>query len=361
VTEPLPWPVQAPSLPDAPRTRNPRPTIGFFLAAVLAVAGAAVVFSLVRDRASGAAASGSGAGSGAVVIETDLAYQGAAAAGTGIVLSSSGEILTNNHVIRGATTIDVVVPGTGRTYKATVTGYDVSRDIAVLQLEGASGLKTATLGDSSTVAVGDAVTALGNAGGTGSLVRASGTVTRLDASITANDDSGGTETLTGLIETNANVQPGDSGGPLLDANGRVVGVDTAASSTGGGYAAYSQTTAGYAVPIDTALEIVDQIESGDGPSTVHVGGTAFLGVTLQQRPDGGVAIADVVSGGAADDAGLAAGDTITGVDGQSVSSSSDVSTALLAKHPGDTVTVGFTSRDGVSATVTVTLGSGPAQ
>jgi S1-C subfamily serine protease len=361
MTEPLPWPVQAPSLPDAPPTRHARPTVGLFLAAVLAVAGAAIVFSLVRDRATGAAAGGRGTGSGAVVIETNLAYQGAAAAGTGIVLSASGKILTNNHVIRGATTINVVVPGTGRTYKATVAGYDVSHDIAVLHVEGASGLKTAALGDSSTVTVGDAVTALGNAGGTGSLTRASGTVTRLDAAITANDDSGGSETLTGLIETNANVQPGDSGGPLLDADGRVVGVDTAASSTGGGYAAYSRTTAGYAVPIDTALEIVDQIESGDASSTVHVGGTAFLGVTLQTSPYGGAAIADVVSGGAADDAGLAPGDTITAIDGQSVSSPSDVSTALLAKHPGATVTVGYTSPDGTSATVTVTLASGPAQ
>jgi S1-C subfamily serine protease len=273
--------------------------------------------------------------------------------------AASGEILTNNHVIHGATAIDVIVPETGRTYTATVVGYDVSHDIAVLQAKGASGLATAALGRSSTLEVGDAVTALGNAGGTGSLTRASGTVTRLGTSITANDEDGGSETLTGLIETNANVQPGDSGGPLLDVAGRVVGVDTAASASG--LQNISQTTAGYAVPIDTALDIVDQIESGRSSSAVHVGGTAFLGVTLQTSPYGGVTIADVVSGGAADSAGLGAGDVITAVDGQSVSAPADVSGALLSKRPGDTVLIALTSQDGASQTATVTLASGPAQ
>jgi S1-C subfamily serine protease len=359
MNEPLPWPVHAPGVPDVARRKPARPTVGLFVAAVLAAAGAAIVLSLLSDRATVPAA---GSGNGAVIIETDLAYQGAAAAGTGIVLSSSGEILTNNHVIRGATTIDVRVPGTGRTYTATVAGYDVSHDIAVLQLKGASGLKTATLGDSSTLDVGDAVTALGNAGGTGSLTRATGTVTALDTSITANDDGGGSETLTGLIETDANVQPGDSGGPLLDADGRVVGVDTAASSAGFGYQSISaQTTAGYAVPIAAALSIVDQIESGESTSTVHVGGTAFLGVSLETSPYGGVTVANVVSGGAADDAGLEAGDAITAVGGQSVTSPADVSSRLLSEHPGDTASVTYTTQDGVSRTVSVTLASGPAQ
>jgi S1-C subfamily serine protease len=168
-------------------------------------------------------------GTGFVVIDTNLAYQGEQAAGTGMVLTSSGEVLTNNHVIRGATTVKVVVPATGRSYSASVVGYDVSDDVAVLQASGASNLKTASLGSSSTVDVGEPVKAVGNAGGTGRLTSASGTVTGLARAITVNNDQGGSERLTGLIETNAAVRPGDSGGPLLNAGGQVVGMDTAAS------------------------------------------------------------------------------------------------------------------------------------
>ncbi len=353
MSELAPEPFRLPDLSPVPSRRRFLPLAAGLLAVV---AGVAV---LAAGRGTRTVAGG---GTGVVVIETNLAYQGAAAAGTGIVLASSGEILTNNHVVRGATTIRVVVPGTGRTYStytATVAGYDVSRDIAVLQAQNASGLKTASLADSSTLQLGDTVTAVGNAGGTGALTRATGAVTALDTSITANDDAGGSELLNGLIETSADVQPGDSGGPLLDASGRVVGVDTAAASAGG-YQNISQTTAGYAVPIGTALEIAGQIESGDGSSTVHVGTTGFLGVSLQSDPYGGVSIADVVSGGAADDAGLAPGDVITAIDGRSVSAPADVSAALLGKHAGDTVAVSYV-RDGTSETVTAGLESGPAQ
>ena len=168
-------------------------------------------------------------GSGVVVIDTNLAYQDARAAGTGMVLTSSGEVLTNNHVIRDATAIRVVVPSTGRSFTASVVGYDTTDDVAVLQASGASNLKTIPLGDSSAVSAGESVTALGNAGGTGSLRAASGTVTRVDRAITVSDDQGGSESLTGMIETNAAVQPGDSGGPLLNASGQVIGMDTAAS------------------------------------------------------------------------------------------------------------------------------------
>ena len=161
-------------------------------------------------------------GKGIVVIDTNLAYQGAAAAGTGMVLTSSGEILTNNHVIQGATTIRVVVPGTKHSYTARVLGYDATRDVAVLQLQNASNLKTSSIGDSSTLTVGAKVTAVGNANGTGKLASAKGTVTGLGKSINVQNDSGGTEQLSSLIETNAALQPGDSGGPLLDSSGKVV-------------------------------------------------------------------------------------------------------------------------------------------
>src|SRR3954447_13443895 len=176
-------------------------------------------------------------GTGVVVIETDLAYQGNQAAGTGMVLTPSGEVLTNNHVIAGATTIRVVVPGSGKSYRARVVGYAVSDDVAVLQLSGASGLATVET-DSSTPAVGKKVPALETAGGTGGLTPAAGTVTGVDRSITASDDNGDSERLTGLIEVDANVQPGDSGGALLNAADRVIGMNTAASTGNRGFAGF---------------------------------------------------------------------------------------------------------------------------
>ena len=142
-------------------------------------------------------------GTGVVVIETNLAYQNAAAAGTGIVLTSSGRILTNNHVIAGATTIRVVLPKTTHTYTARVVGYDTTADVAVLQLQNASHLKTVKTGSASNLKLGARVTAVGNAGGTGRLTSSRGNVTGLNRSITVQGDNGTTEQLTGLIETNA--------------------------------------------------------------------------------------------------------------------------------------------------------------
>ena len=169
---------------------------------------------------------------GLVDIESTLSYQGAEAAGTGMVLTSKGEILTNNHVIEGASSIRVVDVGNGKTYGATVVGYDRTADVAVLQLEHASGLQTVRLGNSSSVRKGQGVVGIGNAGGSGGTPSfAGGSVTALDQSITASDEAEGTsEQLTGLIETNADIQPGDSGGPLVNSSGKVIGMDTAASA-----------------------------------------------------------------------------------------------------------------------------------
>ena len=298
-------------------------------------------------------------GTGVVVINTNLAYQGGAAAGTGMVLSSTGEILTNNHVIAGATTIRVVLPGTGRSYTARVLGYDTTDDIALLQLQSASNLKTVTIGNASKLVIGARVTAVGNANGGGRLLSAKGTVTGLNRSITVQNDNGGTEQLSGLIETNAALRPGDSGGPLLNSAGRVVGMDTAAS-TGFGYADYSND--GYAIPIGKALRVVKQILTGKSTSTVHAGETAFLGVQVQASPfDSGVMIAGVVPGGPADSAGLVAGDVITAVDGSAVAAPGDVASVVLAHKPGDTLEIDYTSADGTAQTATVTLGSGPPQ
>jgi len=304
-------------------------------------------------------------GTGVVDIRTTLGYEQGAAAGTGIVLTSTGEVLTNNHVIRGATTVRVVIPGTGRSYKATVVGYDVADDIALLQVSGASNMRTATLGNSSKLHVGQQVTATGNAGGTGKLTSVTGKITGLGKAITATDEQNGAERLTGLIETDAAIQPGDSGGPLLDTSNRVIGMDTAASV---GFSFQSSTTDAYAISINHAVAVVKQIASGRSTTAVHVGGTPFLGVQIGDAGGfgvgdsaaGGGLVAGVVPGGPASKAGLAAGDVITSIAGHTVASSGDVLTALLTQTPGASVQVTWVDQFGAEQTATVTLANGPA-
>ena len=300
---------------------------------------------------------------GLVDVVSTLGYQQATSAGTGLVLTSSGEVLTNNHVIEGATSITVTDIGNGRSYRADVVGYNQSHDIAVLQLLGASGLKTVTLGNSSTAAAGQKVVALGNAGGKGGTPSvAAGRITGLGAPITASDAGAGTsEQLTGLIRTNAPIQPGDSGGPLVNTAGQVIGINTAA----GGQA---QTQA-FAIPVNEAVAIARQIEAGTSSATVHIGATGFLGVQILSSgraaaegvPAGtGAAVAGVLSGSPAAAAGLAAGDVITGVGGHSISSPSAVQSALEPHHPGDHVTISWTDQSGQTRTATVVLTTGPA-
>lgn len=303
-------------------------------------------------------------GTGVVVIKTTLAYQGASAAGTGMVLTSSGEILTNNHVIRGATAITVLVPGTTRMYTAKVVGYDVTDDVAVLRATGASNLKTVVT-SSSKPAVGDAVTAVGNAGGTGALTSARGAITGLQKSVVVSDDQGGTARLTGLIGANASVQPGDSGGPLLNSAGKVIGMDTAGST---GYVSGSTTaTQAYAIPIAKALLIAKQVESGQASTRIHIGKTPFLGIQVASDIRGGgvssagAVVAGVMSGGPAASAGLSAGDVITAIDGHEISSPSSITSLILTKKPGAKVTISHTDRFGASHSTTITLASGPAQ
>ena len=288
---------------------------------------------------------------GVVDITTVLGYQDGEAAGTGMVLTPDGEVLTNNHVVRGATSITVTVLSTGERYDATVVGTDPTDDVAVLQLTDASGLDTVQT-DQDPVAVGDAVTAVGNAGGAAGTSAAAGTVTALGQSITATDEGGqDAEQLTGLIEIAADVEAGDSGGPLYDADGEVTGMDTAASSTGG---------QAYAIPISTALSIAGRIADGVDDGTVHQALPAFLGVSLQDAAGGGAAVAGVVPGGPAEEAGLTAGDTITAVGGTAVTSAEDVSSALAGLDPGDQVTVTWTDAAGTAQSATATLATGPA-
>ncbi|TDE10159.1 S1C family serine protease [Jiangella asiatica] len=317
---------------------------------------------------------------GVVIIEAANGYSRSVSAGTGIVLTSDGLVLTNNHVIEGSTEITVTVPATGQTYEATVIGRDATADIAVIELEDASGLDVADLDDDGDPGVGDEVTGVGNAYGEGELVAAAGTVTALDQTITASTSYGAAgETLQSLIEVDADIVAGDSGGPLLDDEGEVVGVNTAATDTNGMPAAYSAGTdiAGYAIPIDDAMQVVDTILAGQDTDTVTIGYPAFLGVELATGNSGsvpggmgrggwseqsaaGAAIAGVVDGGPAASAGLRAGDTITAVDGVTVGSADDLRQILDGYDPGDSVELTWTSTDGGTQTATVTLTEGPA-
>jgi len=322
---------------------------------------------------SGRASSAAGAPSNAAALAaaTDPAlvdinvadsYQAVEGAGTGMVLSSHGEVMTNNHVVEGATMISVVDVGNHKTYGATVVGYDPSQDVAVLRLSGASGLHTVKLGNSSTVKEGDGVVVVGNAEGAGGTPSyAGGSVTALGQSITAQDQvSGATEQLTGMIETNAEVIPGDSGGAMVNSAGLVIGTTSAASQS---YQFRSSSTQGYAIPINQALAVAAQIESGQASNTVHIGPTAFLGVSVQSPFFGysGAQIAEVVPGSAAAQAGLTPGDVITSVNGQAVSSPESLTDLLLAEAPGASVQIGYLDASGQQLSVTVTLGTGPAQ
>jgi len=307
-----------------------------------------------------------------VDVVSTIDYGEGEGAGTGIVLTSSGEVLTNNHVVEGATSIEVTDIGNGKTYSASVVGYNASADIAVIKLRGASGLKTATLGNSSTVAAGEGVVAIGNAGGAGGTPSAAtGTVTALGQSITASDEiTGSDEQLADVIETNADVQPGDSGGPLVNMSGQVLAIDTAGSSTFRFQFAgpnNASGTDGYAIPINNALSIAKQIESGKASSSVHVGASAFLGVEVASTSaysefgatTSGATIVGVVSGSPAAEAGLAAGDTVTSVGEHTVSSSSSLQGVMDQFHPGQKVTVSWVDQYGNSNKANVTLATGP--
>lgn len=308
---------------------------------------------------------------GVALIDTVLPYQNGQAAGTGMVLTSTGKVLTNYHVVHGAGSIRVTIASTGNTYQATVVGTDQADDVALIQLTGASGLATVRP-DTAGVGVGSRVTAVGNAGGTGTLSAADGQITGVDASVTAaSEDGASPETLGGMLETNADVQAGDSGGPLFDAQGEVVGIDTAGSSGG--------VPDAYAIPITRALSIAEQIESGHETSTVRIGPAAFLGVEVTDAasagygsgygsgygagdgygPTAGAQVSGVLSGAAAANAGLQSGDVITSLNGRSISSPEDVSTALAQSNPGDRVAIAWTSQDGSQHTAQATLGASP--
>ena len=292
------------------------------------------------------------------------------AAGTGMVLTSSGEILTNNHVIEGASSIQVSVAGHSSSYTASVVGVDPPADIAVLRIHGVSGLKTVGFADSSTLSVGQALVAIGNAGGEGGApALSSGAVTALHQTITAGTDTGAPEQLSNLIQTDASVAPGESGGPLVNSSGQVVGMITAAASPGFRFR-YSGSAAAYAIPSADALKIVNQIRAGKAGSGVIIGPSGYLGVEVADLDSAGAAqlglnlssgalIVGVASQSPAAGAGLARYSVITSAGGTAITSAADLSSMIRAHKPGDRLVIKWTDQSG-GHSATVTLTSGPA-
>lgn len=285
-----------------------------------------------------------------VDIDTKLGYQSAVGAGTGIVIGPS-TVLTNNHVIAGATDLTVRSIGNGQTFPATVIGFDRSHDIAVLQL-GGGGLQPANIGNSDTVAVGDPIVSLGNAGGAGGTPSAvDGRVVALNQTVSASDAlTGSTETLNGLIQVDAAIRPGDSGGPTVNSANQVIGLNTAASEN-----YHLGRGQGFAIPINEAMSIAGQIQAGGASGTVHTGSTAFLGVGVNDANGGaGAVVRQVIPTGPAAGAGINPGDVITSINGQPVNSATALTNILDQHHPGESVTVGLENR-----TTNVTLAGGP--
>jgi S1-C subfamily serine protease len=320
------------------------------------------------------------------VVNLVSSLNGGEAAGTGIIISSSGLVLTNNHVVASSNDLQAELNGDGDYHSVKVLGYDIEHDVALVQIEDVSDLTAASLGDSSAVQTGDAIVALGNAGGKGGdPTVVSGSVTATGQQITASDQDGSNaETLRNLVQIDANIQPGDSGGPLVDANGDVIGMNAAAASGNGGFGFDGQAAnEGYAIPIEDALAIAKQIQSGEGGDTIHVGAhAAIMGVSVTDdgtsngygdpyggngdfggpadqgsQTGNGAHVEDVRPGSGADDAGIAQGSTIVGVDGNSVTSASQLTHLMVPYQPGDEVKVEWTDSSGQSHTATIELGS----
>jgi S1-C subfamily serine protease len=390
---PPPPPFPSPSQPHPPASPPPAARRqGRIVAAILAAllllgAGAGLGWGLTRGEGSSAGIGGSSNGQVATsldvqaiadrlepaVVDINTEIQGpfgqtGQGAGTGMIVSSSGEVLTNNHVIQGAIKIVISITGRSGTYEATVVGADIKNDVALLQIQGVSRLPTVTLADSSDLVLGQEVVAIGNAlGQGGSASVTEGTVSALERSITVGGGQGDPEHLTGLIQMDAPIQPGDSGGPLVNSSGRVVGMITAAARTDSGQSASS---VGFAIPSNDALGIVGQIRSGNETSTIIIGPVGFLGVEvgdldsetaarLGLNVTSGALVVSVRPGAPAESAGITPQSVITAIDGERVSSADALGTAIHGHDPGERIRVTWVDRGGTHS-ATVRLITGPA-
>ena len=305
------------------------------------------------------------------VVDINTVFQTAggsgAAAGTGIILTSTGEVLTNNHVVAGATSITVRIAGRAGSYVASVVGVDPTSDVALIQINGVSGLPTATLADSSTLQAGESVVAIGNAGGVGGAPSVTqGTIVALGQSVTATDGATA-EQLTDMIQSDASIAPGDSGGPLVNSAGQVVGMITAGQSSSRSGA----TQVGFAIPEDNALAVVNQIRAGQASSQVILGQVGYLGISVTDLTPAisarlglniasGALVVGVINGSPADQAGLAQYSVITDVAGNAINSSSDLGSVLHSYKPGTAIQVTWTDQASASHSATITLTTGPA-
>ena len=353
---------------------------------------------------------------GVVDVDASIAYSGGTSSeGTGMVISRDGLILTNNHVINGSNSIKVrLVTAGSKQYQATVVGYDATQDVALLKISNVPGLRPVSVGNSSQVTVGTPVVALGNAEGQGGKPRAAaGTINSLDKTISPTDEStGATETLHNMLQTNADIVSGDSGGPLANGAGQVIGMTTANASS----SQSSSSVLGYAIPINTALAVAHQIAAGQQGSTVQIGVPGFLGVLVpqskssspqqqaaqqrqqeqQQSQQGngagpGAGTGPAGTGGCATDnsetsvpatiaparqgalvdgvlcstpasiAGLVSGDVITTVNGQPVTTPGSLTQTMEGFRPGVKVTLGWQTPAGQHRTSQVTLAPAPAK
>jgi S1-C subfamily serine protease len=277
---------------------------------------------------------------GPAVVSIRASGPGGSGAGTGVVITADGEVLTNAHVVRGANTVRVRLEGEAQSREATIVGSDGVNDLALLKIRDASALPTAELGDSASVKVGDDVVAIGNALG----LQGEPTVTR--GIVSATDRT--LDTLTGLIQHDAAINPGNSGGPLLNRSGQVIAINTATAGQGTGI--------GFAIPVDHAKTVIERLRRGETAPPV-----GWLGVQTTDPDDGsrGALITAVVSGQPADAAGLRQDDLITAVDGTPVTGAADLGGLVREHQPGQRSTITVT-RNGQSRTFEVTFGSKPS-
>jgi putative serine protease PepD len=265
------------------------------------------------------------------------------AEGSGFVFDSAGHIITNNHVIANASAISVTFTD-GSKYSATVVGADPSTDLAVLKVNAPSSkLHPLTLGDSSKLQVGDGVVAIGSPFGLEDTVT-TGIVSALNRDISSTNNF----SISGAIQTDAAINHGNSGGPLLNMAGQVIGVNTQIESDSGG-----NEGVGFAVPSSTISSVASKLVKGE--KVQH----PYLGVYVQPANRSGAEVGQVKSGSPAASAGLKAGDVITAFGGETIQSPEDLTAAVGAKAPGDKVTVTYV-RNGSTKTTQVTIGTRPS-
>jgi S1-C subfamily serine protease len=299
------------------------------------------------------------------IVDVNTTVGSSAAAGTGMIISSTGEILTNNHVVSSSTSISVTVQGRSQTYTAHVVGVDVSQDVAVIQIDQkVSGLPTVKFADSSALQVGNTVAAIGNALGQGGTPHATlGQVTALDQTITASEGGGSSETLNGMIESDAVIYEGDSGGALVNTAGQVVGMITAGQAQGFRSQA---SNVGYAIQSNTAVAIANRIRAHEQASDLTYGQVGYLGVQVQSMDSfaaqqlglnitSGALVLSVQPGSPAASAGMTRNSVITSIGGTTVNTADDLGAAIRSHQPGDSVSVTWVNTNGTH-TATVSLG-----